>query len=429
MLSNPLSRTLDISFADWVDRLPESEIRRLLRFNPKYYFGGGKPGSLPIKIFHDIISEMLADERSLLSQKSEQVLDSYNYGKTEGNDEFRAVLAKRLQQRDGVNCTADDVVITTGSQQMLYALNDVLINPGDLILTTRPTYLGFLMPAEKLGATIITLPSDINGLLPEYIDSAIDSCQKEFGRVPKMLYVVPYSDNPKGTTLPERRKKQVIDTVFSRNDLLLVEDAAYKEIQFDSNSYHPLKKYDTDNEFIAYLSTTTKEAASLRAGYSVLPRKLREAVVKGKGYYDLCTSEWVQRILTKYYEKHIDDQLPAICSDYKSRRDAMVKAVEDYLPEGIFTRPTGGFFVWYETRKQDFDSKKFIAKAIESGVSYVPGDAFFPTRGYAITEDSELIRLKVPTNTMRLGYSLLPPWLITEGIELLGELLDQEVMA
>ncbi|MFX0204796.1 MAG: PLP-dependent aminotransferase family protein [Candidatus Hodarchaeota archaeon] len=416
-------------YAHWVDKLPESEIRRLLRFSPKYYFAGGKPGILPVETFHQIMEDIISEERILLKQKDSQVLNKYNYGATEGNAELRKILAERLNKLDNVSCAAEDVLITTGSQQTLYAINDCLINPGDIILTTRPTYLGFLLPAEKLGATIVTLPSDAGGLIPEFIDVAVDLCKQKFGKTPKVLYTIPFSDNPKGTTLSSRRKRQIIDSVFSYNDLLIIEDVAYKEIQFgnDGNSIHPLKENDPENQRIAYLSTSTKEAASFRMGYSVLPEGLREAMVKAKGYYDLCSSELIQAILARYYKKYIDLNLPLIRRGYEDRCKAMVSAIKEYMPEGSFTEPTGGFFVWYETANQDFDSLLFVQKAIDNGVAYVPGFAFYPQFGYAVTEDSKLIRLKRPTNAMRLGHSLMTPELILEGIKLLGKLLHKKL--
>ncbi|MFX1538980.1 MAG: PLP-dependent aminotransferase family protein [Promethearchaeota archaeon] len=415
-------------YANWVKKLPESEIRRLLRFSPKYYFAGGKPGLLPVGTFHQIMEDIISEERILLKQKDSKVLDRYNYGATEGNAELRNILAKRLNKYDHVSCSADDVLITTGSQQTLYALNDCLINPGDIILTTRPTYLGFLLPAEKLGAKIVTLPSDDGGLIPDFIENAVDLCKQKFGKAPKILYTIPFSDNPKGTTLSPSRKRQIIDIVFSYNDLFIVEDVAYKEIQFgtNGNAIHPLKEYDPENQRIAYLSTSTKEAASFRLGYSVLPEDLRNAMVKAKGYYDLCSSEFIQAILARYYEKYIDLNLPLIRQGYKERCKTMVETIKEYFPDGSYTKPTGGFFVWYETSKQDFDSLHFVEKALENGIAYVPGFAFYPQFGHSVTDDSKLIRLKRPTNTMRLGYSLLTPDLIHEGIKHLGNLLRME---
>lgn len=419
---------LSLKYADWVNKLPESEIRRLLRFSPKYYFGGGKPGILPIETFHRIMEDIISDDRILIQKKDSSVLEKYNYGATEGNINFRTILAKRLKKHDHVSCDADDILITTGSQQTLYAINDCLITPGDIILTTRPTYLGFLLPAEKLGATIVTLPSDDGGLIPEFIEDAIELCKTKFGKVPKILYTIPYSDNPKGTTLSPKRKKQIIDIVFCYNDLLIVEDVAYKEIQFrqNGNYIHPLKENDPDNQRIAYLSTSTKEAASFRVGYSVLPENLRKAMIKCKGYYDLCSSEFVQAILARYYEKYIDINLPLIRQGYEKRCKAMIRAITEFMPNGSFTKPTGGFFVWYETSNPIFDSLKFIQTSIDKGVAYVPGSAFYPQHGYSITEETKLIPLEIPTNAMRIGYSLLSPEMITEGIKLLGRILNEK---
>ena len=410
------------NFADWVSDIPESEIRRLLRYNPRYYFAGGKPGVIPLSTFHTIIQEIIEEEKKLLTDNNPNYLVNYNYGATEGNKALRKVLATRLIQRDGLkNISEHDVVLTNGSQQALHGLCDIILSPGDVILTTRPTYLGFLQPAEKCKGQIVTIPSDFEGMIPEYIPLAIEACEKDLNLKPKILYIVPYSDNPKGTTLPKNRKKAIIDYIFEY-DLLLIEDMAYKEIQFDSTKISPMKRLDIDNERIAYISTTTKEAAALRIGYSVFPSSIRDEMIKVKGIYDLCSSEWVQAILTKYYSKFIDLALPSIRNEYRLRRNAMLQACKEYL-EGKFSKPTGGFFVWFESAIPTFNSATFIEKALKNDISYVPGKAFFPLKGLDLCEDGKLVTSVPQLNTMRLGYSLLPSDLIREGIEHLGKLL------
>ena len=244
----------DFEFAEWVQRIPESEIRRLLKFSPKYYFAGGKPGILPVDIFHKIITDIITEEDLMKSSQ----LDNYNYGITQGNIEFRKVLAQRLKKNDSINISNEmDVSISTGSQQMLYALNDLLINPGDVILVTKPTYLGFLSPAEKLKAEIITLPTDDQGLIPEYIDKAIELSKRKFGKSPKLLYTIPYADNPAGTTMTESRKKEIVDISFTHNGLLVVEDVAYKEIRFNDKPITSLMHYDINYDKVAYLSSSS----------------------------------------------------------------------------------------------------------------------------------------------------------------------------
>ena len=416
-------KNLHFTFSEWVTRIPESEIRRLLRFTPKYYFAGGKPGVIPVPTFHTIIQELLNEEKQMLIEKKIASLAHYNYGPTEGNQQLREVLARRLNHRDGLSNIEDsDILITTGSQQSLFALCDTIISPGDILLTTRPAYLGFLQTAEKAGGIIITLPSDQQGMITDNIPSAIDLCRRKFGKSPKVLYSVPYSDNPKGTTLPMNRKEAIIDYSIDF-DYLVVEDMAYKEIQFDSNKISPMKKLDPSNERVAYLSTTTKEAASFRIGYSVLPTQIYNEVVKAKGIYDLCSSEWVQAIITRYYEKYIDKALPDIIKEYKKRRDAMSSAINENL-DGEATKPTGGFFIWFKTADDKFDSTKFIDIALANDISYVPGATFFPLKGFNYNENKELSECKPEYNVMRLSYSFMTPEMIKEGIHKLGKLIS-----
>jgi len=418
------TKSVSRSMADWVSKTSESEIRRLLRYSTKYYFAGGKPGVIPLKIFHEIIKEILEEELTYYANKNPKYLDNYNYGPTEGNICLRSVLKNRLMHFDGLsNISVKDVILSNGSQQALYALCDLLIRPGDIFLSTRPTYLGFLQPAEKLGSRIVTIPSDNNGLIPEYIPKAFSLCQKKFSKTPKVLYCIPYSDNPKGTTLPESRKRAILDYAFEL-DFLIIEDMAYKEIQFDNRPLSPMKKYDKSNERIAYISTTTKEAAAFRIGYNVLPEFLRDDFVKVKGIYDLCSSEWVQAILTRYYSRYIDKTIPKIRRAYKQRRDAMVKTCDEHL-NGNISRPTGGFFVWFESFDKELNTSLFIETALQNDISYVPGGSFFPKYGFDLTYDGRLEKCSPKHNTMRLGYSLLEPTLIQEGIQRLGELLSK----
>ncbi|MFX0115208.1 MAG: PLP-dependent aminotransferase family protein [Candidatus Hodarchaeota archaeon] len=417
------------TLADWTHKIPESEIRRILRYNPKFYFGGGKPGALPIRAFGEILQRISYKLMESPAVGSQELLD---YGRTEGLPELCKVLAERLRTKDGVPLDSEDgwkdVVITSGSQQTLYALLDVLVQPNDLIMVARPSYLGFVMPAAKLGAELISLPTDLHGILPEAIEIACRESEKQFGRTPKILYVVPFSDNPKGTTLPDSRKHELYNLAEQWN-FLIAEDVAYKEIRFgvDLPPLHPIKELDQENERVAYLSTTTKEAASLRLGYSVYPESIREKIIVAKGYLDLCSPSLTQEVARIYYAEYIDKWLPQVINAYEERRNAMLDAVDAFMPPGEHTYPKGGFFVWYELEKESFDTKKFLDKNIEK-VQFVPSVSFFPLNGWAVDDScSRLVPRIVRSNAMRLAYSLAVPETIRQGIQLLGSLLDQEV--
>lgn len=411
-----MTEVIQTRMADWTTRVEESEIRRLLRFRPKYYFAGGMPGNQPLAIMRGIIHDIAQNIEDISIGKD----DIFNYGPTEGIKPLREILSNRMYSREGVRSTADNVVISTGSQQGLYGLMKVMMNPGDVILISRPSYLGFIGVTNVLDVKVISLPADDQGILPEAISSACELSLLKYGKRPKVIYVQTFSENPTGKTLGETRKQAIYDAALDQN-LLILEDAAYKEIQFSSGNRKPIKYFDTENEHVAYLGTTSKEAAVFRIGYSVLPEMIRKEYIKLKGFLDLCTPGITQTIATEYYEKHIDSIIPEIVNGYKKQADAIGKALDTYLP-GERTHPTGGFFVWKKIN--GVNTTKLLDKALENGVLYVPGAVFYAARGVRLTEDLSRFEKEIPRHDeMRLSFSLLDPETIDKGIEVLSKLV------
>ncbi|MFO7836844.1 MAG: PLP-dependent aminotransferase family protein [Candidatus Thorarchaeota archaeon] len=414
-------------FAAWTEFIPASQIRTLLKYDVEYYFAGGKPGIIPTDTFAKILQELGKE----YSEKPRLALEDLNYGTTGGQKWFRQTLARRLCDKRDINIDCESewesVSITTGSQQALYALLDILIDPGDVIITPSPAYLGFLGPAVKLGARVITVPTDLDGIIPEYVEKAINLSNAKFGKNPDIVYVVPDSDNPKGTTLPMKRRQELFD-ICENHNIILLEDSAYAEIQFKETHLKPIKSFDKDNNRVAYLGTTSKEAAVLRVGYSVMPDSVRDQVLKSKGYLDLCTSTLIQRILDVYYREYIDDVLEEGVKGYRKRYEAMAEAIDESFPPGKRTDPTGGFFIWWQS-EEEFDARDFLKEvAIPADVLYVPGTAFYPITGYSLGNDQdELVRSKPEHNTMRLGYSYAEPEVISTGIRRLGDLLSEHL--
>ena len=422
-------------FAEWTQLIGESEIRRLLAYKVPYYYAGGKPGALPLTTLSKILIDAGTDQLIALAEgKKDEVLEAYNYGQTAGWEPFRRTLAKRLREKDNINLDPEegwkDVIITTGSQQTIYAILDVLVSPGDVILTPKPVYLGFVNPAVKFGANVVAIATDEYGLVPEYVEKTIQIIEREkiFKKLPEILYVIPDSDNPKGTTLPTKRRKALYDLAVNYN-MLIIEDAAYREIQFSEEVRPTIKSFDKDNTHVAYLRTTSKEAATLRVGYSVMPEPLKEQVLKAKGYMDLCTPTLIQYFLNEYYSKHIDKVLPQIVTIYHRRAKAMIEAIDDTFPPGKRSDPTGGFFVWWESENKSFDAKKFLEDiAIKNGIAFVPGEAFYPPIGYQFSSRTEKIsKIEPKKNTMRLSYSYKTSQNISFGIRKLGELLTKNI--
>jgi len=421
-------------FATWTRLIPESEIRRLLRVKVRYYFAGGKPGVLPIRVFPRLLIELGLEEMDFVFRGEERtVVEHFNYGPSEGLPELRELLARKmLRARDGLEIDPEegwkDVIITTGSQQAIYAILDSLIDPGDVIITQRPAYLGFVNVAAKFQARVVTVPADEKGMVPEYVERAAELVEREFGVQPKLVYAVPDSDNPTGTTMPESRRKAFFDIVSSRG-MYLLEDAAYREIQFRGEPIKPIKAFDKENEFVIYQRSTSKEVAVFRIGYSLMPPRLREQVIKAKGYIDLCTPTLMQKLAVMYYERYFDEYILRVREGYRERCEVMEESIDESFPPGHRTSPTGGFFIWWSSDNREFDAGKFLNEvALKNDVSFVPGAAFYPPFGYSYEPETDKLEpLKPRTHGMRLGYSYLSPQEIREGITRLGRLLRKQL--
>ncbi len=428
----------EYEFAGWTKFIKESEIRRLLTVKVKYSFGGGMPAALPLNAFAEILKELGKnfEEEISAGRGHENVYPNMNYGPTTGLESLRKTLTERMIRRDKLDYLDletgwQNVMITTGSQQSIYLLLDTLLNPGDIILSPAPCYLGFLGPAQKLGAKIITVETDFDGVIPESLEGAIRACKTKYGKVPKLLYIVPDSDNPKGTMLPESRRKTIFDICVAEG-VLIVEDAAYKEMYFSGDKIPPIKHLDKENEFVCFLSSSSKEAAVLRMGYTIVPPPIFNEMAKAKGYLDLCTPSLNQKILDIYYTRYMDKSLKKVRSVYRKRAEAMLGAIQEHMDDTCnYTKPRGGFFVWAELKDKKFNATTFLEEvAIPNSILYVPGAAFYPLPDRSESYNmgtSSLEPGKPEVNTMRINYSAPNVKQIEDGIKQLGDLIRDDI--
>jgi len=418
----------ELEFAKWTYEVKESEIRRLLKYQVKYYFGGGLPGALPLTVHSTILRDMGLRFLEQIDQgKNNEVLMTYNYGTTPGDDDLRKILMKRLIERQHLPFEVADYTkmqITQGAQQAIFCVMDALINPGDVVLVPSPTYLGFVNVAKKFGAIIVGVPTDQGGLIVEQVQKAIQVSKTQFHKKPKFIYVIATSDNPKGTTMSVKRRKELFDLAVAE-DIYLFEDDAYKEIQF-GKSYLPIKSFDIDNDRVLYTASTSKEAGVFRLGYSIFPESIQVEVEKSKGNIDLCTPTLIQKLVAEYYKGPVQDYLTESVAIYEKRKEMMIKEIDETFPGGTRNDPTGGFFIWWEADSRDFDAGWFNEKiAIPNDVLYVPGKPFYPP--YELTSAGTIQRSEEPTNGMRLSYSKVTEKTIEEGIPRLGKLLADHI--
>lgn len=388
-------------FSSGVKSLRPSEIREILALteNKKVLsLAGGLPGPEAFP------KEELA---AIASRVIEELGDSaLQYSPTLGVMPFREAVADFVRGK-GVKVTDNDrVAVTTGSQEAIYLLAMTLINPGDGIIVESPTYLAALNVFRYYGANFISIPLDENGMRTDLLEDSIKKA-KEKGINVKMIYTVATCHNPTGVIMSDDRRKELME-IASKYDLLVIEDDPYSFFVFDDDvNFTHLKTMDDEGRVI-YLGTFSKILApGLRLGYMIADRQLVRAVELAKQMVDLHSSTLSQYIaLYAIKEGVVDRTIEKARKSYREKRDVMIEALEEYMPDGShWFRPRGGLFAFIYL-PEGVDTSDMLQMAIDRGVAYVPGRSFFSDGSGA--------------NAMRINFSYLPPDKLREGIRIIA---------
>lgn len=390
--------------------MKSSFIRELLKVTNQpdvISFGGGFPAA---ELFP--IEQMRAACDKVLTEYGRKALQ---YTTTEGYDPLRQWIANDAKA-NGINVSLENIMITTGSQQALDFVGRIFINRGDRVLTESPTYLGAIQAWNAYGPQYVTANTDQDGLVTDELENLIRQNVK-------FMYVLPNFHNPLGVTLSLERRKQLIE-LANRYNVPMIEDDPYGKLIFEGEMLPPIASLDAkfhDCEApcfdgnVIYTSTFSKILApGLRIGWVIAPAEVVKKMVQAKQGADLQCSTFDQYVA---YELASGDWLPdhveTIRRVYKERRDAMLQAFEDFMPEGTtWTTPRGGLFLWLRL-PEGCDSLELFPKAVEEKVAYVPGVPFYPNSG--------------PANTMRLNFSATNPEKIREGVRRLSVMIKKSM--
>jgi len=394
----------DRFFSNLASSMRASDIRELLKLVEKgdvISLAGGLPD--PRSFPREAIAEIAG---YVVKEYGEKALQ---YSPTRGVAFFLNAVrdfAKRhgIEVRDG-----DGLMATVGSQQGLYLIGRTLLDPGDIVVTEEPAYLGAIQAFRVAGARFLTVPIDGQGLRTDLLEERLRSLPEEEKKKLKIVYTVATCNNPSGTTLPLERRRHLLE-IAEEFDLLIVEDDPYRFITFAESEATPIKSLDKAGRVI-YMSSFSKILApGLRLGWLAAPEPIVTKLELVKQSIDLHTPSLTQYIAAEALTRGVVDQhLPRIRRLYREKRDAMLAALEEYMPQGVkWTKPIGGFFVW-TWFPANINSRQLLARAIEKGVAFVPGDAFYPNGG--------------GENTARLNFSYPSPEEIREGVRRLAEAL------
>jgi 2-aminoadipate transaminase len=387
-----------------------SEIREILKLTQQsdiISFAGGLPNP---ESFPHVELRSIAD--NLLEEKYSEVLQ---YGTTEGLTGLREAIVQRMK-RHNVELDVDNVVIVAGAQQGLTALGLVVLNPGDKIAVSYPTFVGALSVFNLVEATPVPVPLDDLGMNIDALEEILKEYQEKNDPI-KMVYTVPTFQNPTGVTMPLDRRKRLVE-LAREYDFFIIEDNPYGELRYSGEPVDWIIALDPPKEdygYTIYLGTFSKTVSpGFRVGWIVGQKKLMQKIVVAKQSLDLCTNVFSQAIIAEFLNRnYMDTHKEKITKLYKPKRDLMLDSMEKYLPKGVnWTRPEGGLFLWVRL-PENMDSKILLKKAIDKKVAFVPGNTF--------STDGNII------NAMRLNFSNASDENIVEGIKRLGEVIRDEM--
>ncbi|MBD2894894.1 PLP-dependent aminotransferase family protein [Spirillospora sp. NPDC000708] len=382
-----------------------SEIRALFAMvaRPEVVsLAGGAPyvSALPL----DAVGALVGD---LVAGKGAEVLQ---YGSAQGDETLRELICD-VMALEGVQGSADDVVVTVGAQQALDLITKIFVDPGDVVLAEAPSYVGALGTFAAYQADVVHVPLDEGGLIPAALRETLDRLRRE-GRRVKFLYTVPTFQNPAGVTLTAARRAQILE-ICAEHDVLIIEDNPYGLLGFEGEPMRALRADDPDR--VIYLGSFSKTIASgLRVGWVLAPHAVRAKLVLAAESAILCPSNFSQLAVREYLATQPwREQIKDFRELYRERRDAMLDALDQLMPEGCtWTRPAGGFFVWV-TLPEGLDAKAMAPRAIADRVAYVPGTGFFADGG--------------GRRNMRLSYCFPEPHRIREGVRRLAAVVEKEI--
>lgn len=400
-------KTVEERFSKRALGMRGSEIRRLfavsMRPNMISLAGGlPSPEAFPAERAAEIAERALREESSRAMQ----------YGAARGDSQLIEVVVERMRAR-GMQVSPEEILITNGAQQGLDLAGKAFADPGDVILTEAPSFIGALGAFGNYEAKLVGVRLESDGLDVEELESTLKRLSQE-GTSPKFLYTTPNFHNPAGVTMSQEKRVRLME-LAGQYDVLILEDDAYGELWFEGGpeSTKPVKTLDEEGRVLYAGSFSKIVSPGIRLGWIAGPREIIDKFEMAKQMMDVCPSTLTQILVCGLArDGYLDRYVPKLRDLYRIRRDAMVGALEAHMPEGVtWTKPNGGFYVW-PTLPEGMNALDLFHRAIERNVAFVIGAPFFPEGG--------------GERNLRLSFCHETPEMIGEGIRRLGLAMKDE---
>jgi DNA-binding transcriptional MocR family regulator len=359
-------------YASRTSGLSASEVRALFAVASRpevVSLAGGMPyvRALPESLVNGALEKVMHENGPMAMQ----------YGSGQGVPVLREQILE-IMALEGISASVDDVVVTTGSQQALDLVTKLFIDPGDVILAEAPSYVGAIGVFRSYQADVVHVLMDEHGLIPDKLREAIAEV-KASGRTIKFLYTIPNFHNPAGVTLSAERRPEILE-ICQSNGILILEDNPYGLLSFEEDVPPAIRSLNEDG--VIYLGSFSKTLApGFRVGWALAPHAIREKLVLAAEAAILCPSSFSQMVISEYLSQaDWKGQIETFRGVYKERRDAMLEALEEHLPDLSWNVPNGGFYIWCSL-PENLDSKAMLPRAVTELVAYTPGTAFFADGG------------------------------------------------
>ena len=377
-------------------------------------------GSLPVEKTSRAVAGLL--------ESPERGYATLQYSSTMGDSTVRDILLKRLVQADGLvgdSKSVEQVIITAGSNELLYQLGLVLLDPDDVVLCAAPTYFVFLGALQGIGARAHGLPVDENGIIADALEACLKkTIEKGDAQRVKALYLTTYFDNPSSITTSRKRREEIFEIISRHNRqhpwVYIIEDAAYRDLRYFGEDIPSLSSLDIENSTVIYTSSFSKSfSPGLRVGWGVLPKDLVAPLSHHQGNMNFGAPHFSQQVIRQVIETgDFDLHLSKLRLTYRAKLETMVSAAEKYfenIAEVSWLPAAGGLYIWLRLRGIDTGPDgPLFPRALDKGVLYVPGCYCYPVEGCPQAHDH-----------IRLSFGVQPPERIEHGMQLLADAIRE----
>lgn len=394
---------MNYTFSEKVSGLQASAIREILKFTSvpgviSFAAGNPAPEAFPVEKIREISDKLLSEDPITVLQ----------YGITEGYLPLRNLMKERMAKQGCFKEDSEDLIITSGAQQVMELSCKALCDPGDTLICEAPSFIGSLNAFKSYNVNLVGVPLDDDGMNPELLEEALKANPNT-----KLIYLIPNFQNPTGKTTTLARRKELYALAQKYNTMIL-EDNPYGDLRFAGGDVPTIKSMDTDNRVIYAGSFSKVLSPGIRVGFGIAPKEVISKMVVCKQVSDVQTNNWGQMLAYRFMQEvDFDAHLAGLRTIYKQKAERMIKGMEQTFSKQIaFTRPEGGLFLWC-TLPEGNDMLGFCKRAVEEyKIAVVPGSAF-------------MVSEQDVTYSFRMNYSTPTDEAIDQGVEILGKLTKE----